>query len=98
MATATTNSSIVQPSAPVDSAYRGPCPILGAHVTRVTHRGSTRILCSEYCETEGICRLRKAALEGGTLQGLIEASSEGMALGALGNLNGFSVDRSRLEI
>jgi hypothetical protein len=81
MATATTNNSIVQPSAPADSAYRGPCPILGAHVTRVTHRGSTRILCSEYCETEGICRLRKAALEGGTLQGLIEATSEGMALG-----------------
>ena len=65
----------------MESAYRGPCLILGAHVTRVTRGGTTRIICSEYCETEGICRLKKAALESGTIQGLIEASSEGVALG-----------------
>jgi hypothetical protein len=83
MVTPTTNNSIVQPSALAESAYRGPCPILGAHVTRVTHGGTTRILCGEYCETERICLLKKAALERRTLQGPVEPSSEGVPLGGI---------------
>jgi hypothetical protein len=75
------NNSLVLPSALMESAYRGPCPILGAHVTRVTQKGSTRILCGEYCEAGGICRLKKAALERDELQGVIEASSDGVPLG-----------------
>jgi hypothetical protein len=69
---------------PVQSAYRGPCPILGAHVTRMTHGETTRILCSEYCETEHFCRLRKAALEANVLQGLAESSSESVTFAAIG--------------
>ena len=79
--TPTTSSTIVPLSARLESAYYGPCRILGAHVTRDTRGGTMRIICGEYCETEGICRLKKAALESGTVQGLIEASSDGVAPG-----------------
>ena len=83
MATLTTTITIVEPSALVQSAYRGPCRILGAHVTRVTDGGTTRVCCGEYGETEGVCLLRKAALEYGRPQGLLEASPESLAVGAI---------------
>ena len=54
------------------------CPVLGAHVTCVTDlEGSvTRIICAEYNQTTGNCRLKKTALEGGPLAQLLERMSE----------------------
>ena len=54
------------------------CPVLGAHVTRVTdlEDSVTRIICAEYEESSGTCRLKKAALEGGPLAQLLERVSE----------------------
>ena len=74
------SSAIVPSSDRAESAYRGPCRILGAHVTRVTRGGTTHVLCGEYCETGGICLLRQATLERGPIQRPTEAFSEGSAL------------------
>ena len=54
------------------------CPVLGAHVTRVTDLEGTvtRIICAEYEESTGNCRLKKTALEGGPLAQLLERMSE----------------------
>lgn len=54
------------------------CPVLGAHVTRVTDLEGTvtRIICAEYEGTSGTCRMKKAALEGGPLSQLLERMSE----------------------
>ena len=54
------------------------CPVLGAHVTRVTDLEGTvtRIICAEYDESTGNCRLKKTALEGGPLAQLLERMSE----------------------
>ena len=54
------------------------CPVLGAHVTCVTdlEGNVTRIICAEYEESTGSCRLKKAALEGGPLAQLLERMSE----------------------
>jgi hypothetical protein len=54
------------------------CPVLGAHVTCVTDlEGSvTRIICAEYDESTGSCRLKETALEGGPLAQLLERMSE----------------------
>jgi len=73
-------SSVIVPSSDrAESAYRGPCRILGAHVTRVTRGGTTHVLCGEYCETGGICQVRRAAFHSGPIQPT-EAFSEGTAL------------------
>ena len=55
------------------------CPVLGAHVTRVMDLEGTvtRIICAEYEESTGNCRLKKTALEGGPLGQLLERISEG---------------------
>ena len=54
------------------------CPVLGAHVTRVTDLEGTvtRIICAEYEESTGNCRLKKAVLDGGPLAQLLERLSE----------------------
>ena len=54
------------------------CPVLGAHITRVTDLEGTvtRIICAEYEESTGNCRLKKTALEGGPLAQLLERMSE----------------------
>jgi hypothetical protein len=54
------------------------CPVLGAHVTCVADlEGSvTRIICAEYDESTGNCRLKKSALEGGPLAQLLERMAE----------------------
>jgi hypothetical protein len=54
------------------------CPVLGAHVTCVTDLEGTmtRIICAEYDESTGSCRLKKIALEGGPLAQLLERISE----------------------
>lgn len=54
------------------------CPVIGAHVPCVTDlEGSvTRIICAEYDESTGNCRLKKTAREGGPLTQLLERMSE----------------------
>ena len=54
------------------------CPVLGAHVTRVTDLEGTvtRIICAEYEESTRTCRLKKTALESGPLGQLLERMSE----------------------
>jgi hypothetical protein len=55
------------------------CPVIGSNVTRVTDLEDqpTKIICSEYQEPTGICRLKKRAQEGGMLSQLLERVSEG---------------------
>lgn len=54
------------------------CHVLGANVTRVTDlEGSvTRVICLEYEESTGQCRLRIDALGGGPLSQLFERVAE----------------------
>ena len=54
------------------------CPVLRAHVTRVTdfEGNVTRIICAEYEESTGTCHLKKTALEGRPLAQLLERMSE----------------------
>lgn len=54
------------------------CPVLGAHVMRVTdlEGNVTRIICTEYDSADGSCRLRKSVSEGGPLAQLLERVSE----------------------
>ena len=54
------------------------CPILGAHVTRVTDLEGkvTQIICAEY-EPTGTCRLKKSALNQGPLAQFVERAAEG---------------------
>jgi hypothetical protein len=55
------------------------CPVLGAQITRVTDFGGqvTRIICAEYDQSTGTCRLKHTALQGGPLSQLLERVSEG---------------------
>jgi hypothetical protein len=55
------------------------CPVLGAHITRLTdfEGDVTRIICAEYQESTGTCRLKRTALDGGPLAQLLERLSEG---------------------
>ena len=66
----------------MEAAYREPCRILGAHVTRVAREGAESVICIEYCD--GVCRLRQAALEYGALRGLSDALSDGLARARIG--------------
>ena len=54
------------------------CPVLRGHVTRVTNLEGepVRIICAEYDEPTGICRLKKNARGGGPLSQLLERVSE----------------------
>ena len=54
------------------------CPVLSGHVTRVTNLEGepVRIICAEYDERTGICRLKKNARDGGPLSQLLERVSE----------------------
>ena len=74
MNTITTSSIGVPPWRGPESAYRGPCRILGAHITRVTRDGMDMVVCAEYCD--GVCQIRKAALES-----LAPGLSDGVAPG-----------------
>jgi len=71
--------NVMVPLAGPEAAYRGPCRVLGAHITRVARGGRESVICDEYCETDGTCQLRKAALRYGPLQGLPDLS-EGLPL------------------
>ena len=54
------------------------CPVLGAHVTRVTDFEGVpvRIICAEYEQAGGMCRLKSNALDGGPLSRLLERVQE----------------------
>jgi hypothetical protein len=54
------------------------CPVLGARVTQVTDLEGNikRIICAEYQDATGVCRLKKSALDGGPLAQLLERVSE----------------------
>jgi hypothetical protein len=54
------------------------CPVLGANVTQVTdlEGNVTRVICTEYDETDATCRLKKSASEGGRLSQLLQRLSE----------------------
>ena len=54
------------------------CPVLGAHVTRVTDLEDevTQLVCPEYEEPTGICRLKQSTRDGGPLSQLLERVSE----------------------
>ena len=79
MSSTETIGSIDALSGRTEGAYRWPCRILGAYITRVARGGEESVICDEYCEADGGCQLRKAALELGALQGLTDALSEGVA-------------------
>jgi len=54
------------------------CPVIGANVSRVIdlEGDTTKIICAEYEEHTGICRLKKSASRGGMLSQLLERVSE----------------------
>ena len=54
------------------------CPVLGAHVSRITNLEGevTNLICSEYEESTGICRLKRHASRGGPLAQFLERESE----------------------
>lgn len=54
------------------------CPVLGASVTRITdlEDQTTKIICSEYEQPTGICRMKKRTQEGGLLSKLLERVAE----------------------
>lgn len=54
------------------------CPVAQATVTRVIdfEGATTRVICPEYEEPTGVCRLKKSALEGGPLSQLLDRLSE----------------------
>jgi hypothetical protein len=54
------------------------CDVLGANVARVTdfEDSVTQIICSEYEESTGLCRLRQHGLSGGPLSQLVERYAE----------------------
>jgi hypothetical protein len=55
------------------------CPVLRAHVTRVTdfEGNPVTIMCAEYEKPTGICRLKRTSLDGGPLSQLLERVEEG---------------------
>lgn len=54
------------------------CPVSGANVTRVTdfEGEPTLIVCAQYDEPTGICRLKQGAADGGPLSEFLERVSE----------------------
>jgi hypothetical protein len=50
------------------------CPVAHAIVTRVTdlEGNTTRVICPEYQEPTGICRLKSDSFEGGPLSQLLD--------------------------
>jgi hypothetical protein len=54
------------------------CPVLRAYVTRVTdfEGAVSRVICPEYDEATGVCRLKASASQGGPLGELLERVAE----------------------
>ncbi len=55
------------------------CPVTGAIVSRVLdfEGETTKIICPEYDEPTGMCRLKESVSKGGMLSQLLERVSEG---------------------
>ena len=60
---------------PIESIH---CHVLGANVTRIIGLEGeiVRLICAEYDEPTGDCRLKKAGRQGGPLSQLLERASE----------------------
>ena len=60
---------------PIESIH---CHVLGARVTRIPGLEGevVRLICAEYDEPTGDCRLKKAGRQGGLLSQLLERVSE----------------------
>jgi len=54
------------------------CHVSGAHVTRITDFEGrvTHLICPEYDEATGLCRIQREASGGGPLAQLLERTSE----------------------
>jgi hypothetical protein len=54
------------------------CPVIGVHVSRITNlEGEVeRVICSEYEESTGICRLKRHVSRGGPLAQFLERGAE----------------------
>lgn len=54
------------------------CPVLQANVTRITDLEGevTRVICPEYEDPTGICRIKQGARTGGPLSQFLERVSE----------------------
>jgi hypothetical protein len=54
------------------------CPVLGRHVTKITdfEGAVTRVVCPEYRDSDGACRLKASVRESGPLGQLLERVSE----------------------
>jgi hypothetical protein len=54
------------------------CPVLGARISRVTNLEGevTHVICAEYEERTGLCRLHQRAYEGGPLGQFLERASD----------------------
>jgi len=54
------------------------CHVSGTNVSRITDLEGTvtRVICPEYSEPQGVCRLRGDALKGGPLSRLLERVEE----------------------
>jgi hypothetical protein len=54
------------------------CPVLGRHVTAITdlEGAVTRVICAEYHDSDGACRLKASVRENGPLGQLLERMSE----------------------
>ncbi len=54
------------------------CPVIGMQVRRVTNLEGepSQVICTEYDETTGICRLKQQSREGGPLSQLLERAAE----------------------
>lgn len=63
------------------------CPVLGAQIARVTdlEGNVTGIICPEYDESTGTCRMKQSVLGSGPLAQLVERMSED-GLGTRGTL------------
>jgi hypothetical protein len=54
------------------------CPVLRRHVTEITdlEGAVTRVICAEYHDSDGTCRLKASVRESGPLGQLLERMSE----------------------
>ena len=56
------------------------CPVFGVHVTQVIdfEGAVTRVICAEYDESDGACRLMKSSSAAGPLSRFVDRASEGI--------------------
>jgi len=54
------------------------CPVVGSQITCVTdlEGSTTRVMCPEYEDSSGICRLKRRGQDGGMLSQLLDRVAE----------------------